>query len=117
MVNILCGGARDTYPYFLLLRNSTSIGTGTGATGSQINTFGGGYITNAVTATFMANYVCSNYLDSPSTTSAVTYKIQVASPYNGGFGTGFYLNRQEDNSNDSPTQYAASSITLMEISG
>jgi len=117
MVNVLIGGSRDTYPYILLLRNGTSVGTGTGATGNQINTFGGAYLTNAVTATYMANYVSVNWLDSPSTTSSVTYKLQVASPYNGGYGTGIYINRQEDNSNVSPIQYGQSSITLMEISG
>ena len=56
--------------------------------------------------------VTANFLDSPATTSATTYKLQTA---NYGAGTQ-YVNRTSDNNND-PTRdgLTASSITLLEI--
>jgi len=52
--------------------------------------------------------VSCNYLDSPATTSATTYKVQFNS--NGGYGTG-YVQRGSGGSGTSAT----STITLMEI--
>ena len=53
-------------------------------------------------------------LDSPATTSALTYQIALASPYAGFIG---HINRQNDQSNSVYVQYSGSNITLMEISG
>jgi hypothetical protein len=53
-------------------------------------------------------------LDSPATTSALTYQIALASPYAGYTG---YINRQNAQDNTVYTQYAGSIITLMEVSG
>ena len=52
------------------------------------------------------------HLDSPSTTSAVVYKIQGKVPAGDGFG----LNRITTDNDDAYTCYKASSITLQEIS-
>ena len=53
------------------------------------------------------------YLDSPSTTSSTTYKLQARA---GGASTLFYLNRsQNDAGSDTTINRAASSITVMEI--
>lgn len=54
------------------------------------------------------------YLDSPNTTSAVTYKLQWRC-FNAG-GT-LYLNRNHIDSNDISQIRSASSITVMEIAG
>lgn len=53
------------------------------------------------------------FLDSPATTSATTYKLQMISPY----GVTTYLNRNEINGNNSVQGRPAASITVMEISG
>tara|TARA_B100000424_G_scaffold135684_1_gene102954 strand:+ start:45 stop:581 length:537 start_codon:yes stop_codon:yes gene_type:complete len=88
-----------------LLRGSTDICKSTA--GSSLNativdkTFDGKYIMN-FTQTF---------LDSPSTTSATTYKLQWAAEGSGGSSKTYYLNRKGDNSNEGAT----STITAMEI--
>ena len=56
------------------------------------------------------NVVMIEYLDSPSTTSATTYKIQAARNY-GTSGSSFYINTTFD------SQPTGSNITLMEIAG
>jgi hypothetical protein len=55
-----------------LLRGSTVIGSGTG--GTQPN--GNGFAQISSTLTGTAVPLCINFLDSPSTTSSTTYKIQ-----------------------------------------
>lgn len=108
-------GGLDPYPYILLLRNGTSIGTGANATGSQINTFlSAPSLPGAGDGKTKYKYLPASrvYLDSPATISAITYKIQLASPFSGGPG---YLNRQGNNDNNTYIQSTASSITLMEI--
>lgn len=54
-----------------------------------------------------------SFMDSPNTTSAVTYSVQ-GRTNNGGT---FYLNRSWNNSDSGDSPLAASSIILMEISG
>ena len=112
-VFISFGFANDAYPYALLTRNGTSIFTGTGATGAQVNTFASGTGTNASSSTpWRYTPVTKMVLDSPNTTSELTYQIQLASPYQGLAG---YINRQSATNNDSYIQFPGSSITLMEI--
>ena len=87
-----------------LLRGATVIGSGSG--GSSWNTIGfvgaSAYSTPANTMFHISN----NFLDSPATTSATTYKLQ----YRGTGGT-IYLNRRSGD-----TAYSASStITVMEV--
>ena len=113
-VSIAFGGDDDLYPYVLLLRNGTSIGTGTSATGNRINVFMGGYFTSIASMTFRMHQFSNNFLDSPATTSALTYKIQLANPYQVVSSTAF-INRQDNQSDNTFVQYPTSSITLMEI--
>ena len=113
LVSVAFGFANDSYPYVLLTRNGTSIGTGTSATGVQINTFLSGSGTNLSGSTpYRFHHATKNFLDSPNTTSELTYQIQLASPYNGLVG---YINRQSEQPNTVYTQYPSSSITVMEI--
>jgi len=51
------------------------------------------------------------FLDSPSTTSAITYKVQIM----GNNGRYTYVNRTHDDSDDDDTPRTASSITVMEV--
>jgi hypothetical protein len=109
------GGGGDPYPYILLLRNGTSIGTGVNATGAQINTFlSGPALPGNLDVKSKYKYLPATrmFLDSPANTSALTYQIQLAQPFSGALG---YLNRQADTDNNSYIQSVASSITLMEV--
>lgn len=113
LVSVAFGGDDDIYPYVLLLRNGTSIATGTTATGNQINVFMGGFFTAIPSMTFGMHQFSNNFLDSPATTSALTYKIQLANPYQ--VSPTAFINRQDNQSNNVFVQYPTSSITLMEI--
>jgi hypothetical protein len=115
-VSIAFGGNNDIYPYVLLVRNGTSIATGTGATGNQLNVFMGGYFTAISSMIFRVHQFSNNFLDSPATTSALTYKIQLANPYQVVSSTA-YINRQDNTSDSAFIQFPTSSITLMEIAG
>ena len=53
--------------------------------------------------------ITTQHLDSPSTTSATTYKVR----WSGENGTTFYLNRNATNTNEG----MVSTITVMEVSG
>lgn len=84
-----------------MLRNGTEIGSGAGASNNVWNMCTTDFRGGIIPQTF-------NLLDSPATTSAVTYKVQMRCL--GGTG---YINRRGFD-----TLYAASSfITLMEIQG
>tara|TARA_B100001564_G_scaffold273085_1_gene234798 strand:+ start:51 stop:737 length:687 start_codon:yes stop_codon:yes gene_type:complete len=56
--------------------------------------------------------ICAGYLDSPNTTSAVTYTVQIAN----GEGTGtFYYNRCVDDGDATSREYGLSWITVQEV--
>jgi len=89
-----------------LLRDATTIyyGTGTG-----VANFAGSYY-NAVGSDWVSLRTCANYLDSPASTSSLTYKVQFQSLQSVYIG----INRtQRVNGTYDPA--GASSITLMEI--
>jgi hypothetical protein len=111
-VSVAFGFNVDAYPYVLLKRNGTSIGTGVSASGSRINTFLSGTATNQDTMNYRIHQFARDHLDSPNTTSAVTYQIALASPYAGIVG---YINQQHSQPDAVYVQFPASSITLMEI--
>ncbi len=85
-----------------LFRDSTEIGSGTGA--DSYNHFFG-YLSSA---SYTLSSVSQSILDLPSTTSAITYKIQMAA-FN---GTGSLGGRGDGNAVANPTR-----LTLMEIGG
>lgn len=87
-----------------LMRNSTPICVGDAA-GNRVQTSGSsGYESNSI------NSVVVNFLDSPATTSSVTYSIQATI----WAGTG-YLNRTGADGDTGAHPRTASTITLMEI--
>jgi len=105
-------GSSDTTHGFLLLRGGTSIGAGipSGARVGVIAQSGHAYSGG----TWRGNPIVFSYLDSPSTTSATTYKVQGG----GNGGTTWYINQTgRDNNGASEDSRAASSIILMEVSG
>ena len=89
------GGTVNNIQYFQLLRDATQIGVG--SEGTAINS---PFNTSRPLNTSMI------FLDSPATTSAITYKLQVKTNANT-----FYLNRRGD-SNDVG---GISTITVMEV--
>ena len=56
---------------------------------------------------------CSNYLDDPNTTSAVTYQVQIKN-HEGGTGT-FYYNRTVRDDNATHSERGVSWMTAMEV--
>jgi len=93
-----------------LIRNSTAIGLADSASNRTLAFDGTGR--NAVVWSPLP--VSGQHLDSPSSTSAVTYKFQWASP----FATAtMYLNRSFNDGDSADRYRTSSSITLMEVAG
>jgi hypothetical protein len=85
-----------------LVRNSTAVGNGTAGSTNGINDiYGGG------DGQYSAYQTAFNFLDSPATTSATTYKIQILAT---GSGTAYVNRRRQDT-----TFGGQSTITVMEI--
>ena len=108
----LSWSASDGHISCRLMRDSTAIkvgdasGSRTQATGQFHETPGDQYDIGQVAGTHM---------DSPATASAVTYKMQVGTPYSSSYDC--RVNYQGDDTNASWVARTASSITVMEISG
>jgi hypothetical protein len=115
LITVSIGGISgnvDTTHGFFLLRGSTSIGIADAA-GSRSRTIAqSGHAYSS--AAWRGNPIVFSYLDSPSTTSATTYKVQ-----GGGNGSAtWYINRTgRDLDGGNEDSRAASSIILMEVSG
>ena len=91
-----------------LLRNGTLINAGDASGGA-----GRGLMNACDTTSNAENPVPFTYLDSPATTSACTYKLQVFSET----GYAVFLNRTSGNIGDDRQQRTASNIIVMEIKG
>jgi hypothetical protein len=91
-----------------LLRDSTAIAVGDAA-GSRVQASS----TSKATATTAQTTETIWFLDSPATTSAITYKIQTLSLG----GTTVGVNRSSDDSNSAGRTRTVSTITAMEIAG
>ena len=97
---------------FCVLRNGTAVGNGTLGTGSSPNFM----VVNAPYAGETGTVAFGQFLDSPSSTSALTYKVQTQCQ--SGTGT-VYINRTGNlNAGTRPDQGGfTSAITVMEIAG
>jgi hypothetical protein len=97
----------DTGNTLQIVRNGTAIGIGD-SYGSRSR--GSGTISTRNVAIESILNTANTYLDSPATTSALTYKIQ------GKVGAGtFYINRNEEFYDSATWPVVVSSITVMEI--
>lgn len=106
IVMLSVGGATGNGAFIRLMRNSNAIIVGDAA-GSRVQCTTMNY-TNIATG-FMGVPVA--YLDSPATTSAVTYDIEFAS-----LSTGVvYLNRSANDSNSTAFSRGASTMIMMEV--
>ena len=100
-------GVNDSF--VAIHRDSTPIGVGAASGSRTRNSF----ILNS-SQTGWSNNGSMTTLDSPSTTSAITYSVKVAARNSGTL----FINRSEQNGNNtSGAGSQASSITLMEIKG
>jgi len=97
---------------FRLLRNGTVINVGDAA-GSRTQATGG-WEDLPTAGQFMVYSQNAMFLDSPLTTSAVTYKVQVI--LNDNYGT-LVVNRTGADGDSSAYVRTASNLTLMEIAG
>ena len=111
MISASHGQAADLAISFQLNRDSTAIFLGDTA-GSRTRTSVGTFYQNV---TGDMNYSGINYLDSPSSTSALTYKLMWA--MKGAGATSIYLNRSSLDTDSAAYKRSASSIILMELEG
>ena len=117
MVDLKIGADHGDSDYnFKIVRGSTDIYIGD-ADGSKrrssMGTGSYGMPSNTADGQYRLEQVSLMFLDSPSTTSATTYKVQII---NVGGRTN-YINRNHHNGDTNATPRTASSITLMEIAG
>lgn len=105
-MDVKVGGANLVdFPGLRLVRDSTAIYVGDAASSRIQATFGGNVLGD------MMPSAVGIFLDSPSTTSATTYKVQMRVASDTG-----YVNRSDTDTNSASYYRAASSITVMEIS-
>ena len=104
MLNYSCSGT--TYGGYFT-RNSTIIGVGTAGSGQQQCGFGMAYVTDGN----QTNSFIYNYLDSPATTSALTYQLYL----NNDNSTTVYINRSVNDQANSTGKRSISTILLYEI--
>jgi len=108
LFHVNCAASTNDHVAIRLLRGSTAIHIGTsGDTGR--NVFSG--IRFMSDDQYHAVVMAGQYLDSPSTTSATTYKLQVNS------NSGYYINRSQTTGGTTTVQrpQSVSGITLMEV--
>jgi len=92
---------------YRLVRNTTALAIGD-ASGSRTQST----ISSQAGTTNRMEGLGSNYLDSPSTTSATTYKVQWRVQNS---GTNIYLNRSSSDADNESHPRGSSTITVMEI--
>jgi len=103
------GGISNFYGAIRFDRGGTTIAVGDAAGSRLQSTMSVG---NIVTGGNYKQYVCTmSYLDSPSTTSATTYKLQM---YSGDANAG-YINRTYTDSDADWQDRPISTLTLMEV--
>lgn len=109
IVTISCGGPSSNSIDFQLVRTSTAIGLGAAAGSRTPVSFSGG-VTGGTSEMRTAAF---NFLDSPTTTSATTYKLQIRSGI--GSSAAVYVNQTQTDTNSAAYPRGASTITLLEV--
>ena len=96
-----------------LLRDSTAIKIGDAAGSNRPRATGQMHYTSG--DQYDIFQVAGTFLDSPSSTSSVTYKWQIGTPYSAAYN--IYINRQayEENGDQAYNGRTPSSITVMEV--
>ena len=108
-VNTHVGGVSAAYIGFKVLRDSTVVTQGTHPTGNRTPlSFGG-----RIDADYDNYMMAFNFLDSPSSTSSTTYKVQFASIVS---SRKVVVNGTGDDANEAYTLSGTSTISVMEVS-
>ena len=110
--NIHVSGRQDSFQAFKVFRDSTAIGLGTAGSSNQTNASFGTQCINTGSAQYGLRTGNFEFLDTPSSTSALTYKIQWASVYQSYTS---YINRPYSVNDQTFNTYASSSITVYEV--
>ena len=105
------GSDNNLYASGYLMRDSTDIGVNTTATGNQFNISFGMELTGQANETYKLRNSSMTFLDSPSSTSSLTYKVQVRLDANGTL----YINRDGQSANADYGSRGISTLTVMEI--
>ena len=106
------GGTANNYAAFRLLRDSTHIGVSTVTdTDWKVATLGSLSHENS----YQLENTGTSFLDSPNTTSAITYKLQTSAYYNRTISINYPTST--GNSSGSYTATGISTITAMEVAG
>lgn len=113
VVQVSVGGNNASNNGFLQLTGGNSGNYVGDAASTRVRCVFGGYSSANQGEMLVANSII--YLDSPSTTSATTYKVQGRSGFGGGTPT-LYINRSAVDGDTTAHGRGASSITVMEIS-
>lgn len=108
------GGNDNVYGSFYFLRGSTNLVLSTAVSGSNVNNASLAVHGDNNNFQYGLQSASFEYIDSPSSTSQLTYKMQMAT-HNG--STPFYLNRPYQNGNHTYVHGGTSTLTLMEIAG
>jgi hypothetical protein len=109
-VSVVIGGLN--FPALLLTRGGSEIALGDSA-GIRQRVTGFGSVHDG---TFGAQILSFSYLDSPATTSSVTYGVSLANMWAGATAT-VYVNRSTNDQDGATTPRSVSTITLLEIAG
>ena len=111
--NLFVSGVMNSFGGFRVLRDSTAIGLGTAGTGSQTNVSMSTVAVNASSSAYGLTNASFEFLDSPSSTSSLTYKVQFGSMFN---SVNTYINRPHVDSEDRALEmYTSSQITVKEV--
>lgn len=109
IVTINGGGGVANSTDFQLVRTSTAIGIGAAAGSRTPISFSAG----VMSSTAEMRSVAFNFLDSPATTSATTYKLQMRAGI--GSSAAVYVNQTSTDTNSAAYPRGASTITLLEV--
>ena len=109
--NVMTGSSAANVNYIRLLRDSTAIALGdTSSTRVRVTLAQGGNYPS-----YKSDNVAGQFLDTPSSTSALTYKIALAS--NGSATSYINRNQRDHTSTNDEDARGVSTITAMEIAG
>ena len=111
--SIAQGENQDCFPAYKLLRDSTALNVPSVVGSGQAATFAGVHTGNDARDQYLFSQVCYQFLDSPNTTSQITYKVQVR-PFGVTSGRTVFINRSQT-IGDANQFTATSTVTVMEI--
>ena len=110
----LCWGIADGHGSMRLMRDSTPIKIGDAAS-SRTRATGHWHQDDSGNDEYDITQHSGTFLDSPATTSSVTYKLQVGSPNSASYTV--FINRSGADNDAAWEARTCSTITLMEVSG